>query len=153
MARVVAACVVGVVLCAAHVARSNPRPQTRITVWAAFGGTTYGAQAQVAGAMISEQREVDVAANGEVRVTGIAATALPASIQLRDLTEPGIAITEQQARTFWSTGLRPREYVALREFFGLDADPNVLGVTWRVYWDFGVALGEYRAGVKSKGAA
>jgi len=39
------------------------------------------------------------------------------------------------------------------EFFGLDADPNVLGVTWRVYWDFGVALGEYRAGVKSKGAA
>jgi hypothetical protein len=35
----------------------------------------------------------------------------------------GIAITEQQARTFWSTGLRPREYVALREFFGLDAAP------------------------------
>lgn len=39
------------------------------------------------------------------------------------------------------------------EFFGLDADPNVLGVTWRVYWDFGVALAEYRGGVKSKGAA
>jgi phage major head subunit gpT-like protein len=39
------------------------------------------------------------------------------------------------------------------EFFGLDADPNVLGVTWRVYWDFGVALAEYRSGVKSKGAA
>jgi len=39
------------------------------------------------------------------------------------------------------------------EFFGLDADPNILGVTWRVYWDFGVALAEYRAGVKSKGAA
>jgi hypothetical protein len=39
------------------------------------------------------------------------------------------------------------------EFFGLDTDPKVLGVTWRVFWDFGVALAEYRAGVKSKGAA
>lgn len=39
------------------------------------------------------------------------------------------------------------------EFWGVDADPNVLGVTWRVYYDFGVALAEYRAGVKSKGAA
>lgn len=39
------------------------------------------------------------------------------------------------------------------EFFGLDSDPNVLGVTWRVYWDFGVALAEFRGGVKSKGAA
>lgn len=39
------------------------------------------------------------------------------------------------------------------EYFGVDSDPNVLGVTWRVYWDFGVALAEYRAGVKSKGAA
>ncbi|RIK80194.1 MAG: hypothetical protein DCC68_11575 [Planctomycetota bacterium] len=39
------------------------------------------------------------------------------------------------------------------EFFGLDSDPNVLGVTWRVFWDFGVALGEFRAGVKSKGTA
>jgi hypothetical protein len=39
------------------------------------------------------------------------------------------------------------------EFFGLDTDPKVLGVTWRVYWDFGAGLAEYRAGVKSKGAA
>jgi len=39
------------------------------------------------------------------------------------------------------------------EHFGLDADPTVLGVTWRVYYDFGAALAEWRAGVKSKGAA
>lgn len=39
------------------------------------------------------------------------------------------------------------------EYFGMDASPEVLGVSWRVYYDFGVALAEYRAGVKSKGAA
>lgn len=39
------------------------------------------------------------------------------------------------------------------EFFGMDTTPDVLGVSWRVFWDFGVALGEYRSGVKSKGAA
>lgn len=39
------------------------------------------------------------------------------------------------------------------EFFGMDTTPDVLGVSWRVFWDFGVALAEYRAGVKSKGAA
>ena len=73
--------------------------QTRVTVWgappAAFGGATYGFVA-LSGAMISEQREVDVATAGEVRIAGIAATADPASIQLRDLTEPAIAITEQR---------------------------------------------------------
>jgi hypothetical protein len=39
------------------------------------------------------------------------------------------------------------------EFFGMDTNPEVLGVSYRVFYDFGVALGEYRAGVKSKGAA
>jgi hypothetical protein len=39
------------------------------------------------------------------------------------------------------------------EFFGLDSEANTLGVTWRAYFDFGVDLAEYRAGVKSKGAA
>lgn len=34
-----------------------------------------------------------------------------------------------------------------------DADFNVLGIQMRGYFDFGVALQEYRAGVKSKGAA
>lgn len=39
------------------------------------------------------------------------------------------------------------------EFFGLDADPDHLGVQWRVYHDFGCALGDYRAAVKATGAA
>jgi hypothetical protein len=39
------------------------------------------------------------------------------------------------------------------EFFGLDSEANTLGVTWRAYYDFGVDLAEFRAGVKSKGAA
>ena len=38
------------------------------------------------------------------------------------------------------------------EYFGLDADPDTLGVCWRVYWDFGVSAAEYRAGVKMAGA-
>ena len=39
------------------------------------------------------------------------------------------------------------------EFFGLDADPNTLGVSWRVYHDFGAALADPKAAVKSKGEA
>lgn len=39
------------------------------------------------------------------------------------------------------------------EFFGVDSDANSLGVSWRIVYRFGAALAEYRAGVKSKGAA
>ncbi len=39
------------------------------------------------------------------------------------------------------------------EYFGLSQDVSTLGVSWRVYYDFGAALAEYRAGVKSKGEA
>ena len=38
------------------------------------------------------------------------------------------------------------------EFFGMDQNVEVLGVSWRVYWDFGVGTAEWRAGVKSAGA-
>jgi hypothetical protein len=38
------------------------------------------------------------------------------------------------------------------EFFGLDHDINTLGVGWRVYHDFGCALGDYRAAVSATGA-
>jgi len=38
------------------------------------------------------------------------------------------------------------------EYFGLSQEVSTLGVSWRVYYDFGAALAEYRAGVKSKGA-
>jgi len=38
------------------------------------------------------------------------------------------------------------------EYFGLEADVDTLGVTWRVYFDFGVGAAEWRAGVKHAGA-
>ncbi|MCK5017057.1 MAG: hypothetical protein KAS32_08290, partial [Candidatus Peribacteraceae bacterium] len=37
------------------------------------------------------------------------------------------------------------------EFFGLDTDPNVLGVSWRVYYDVAAGPAEFRGGVKSAG--
>lgn len=39
------------------------------------------------------------------------------------------------------------------EFFGLDADPNVLAASWRVYFDYGAALADHRAAYKAKGEA
>ena len=39
------------------------------------------------------------------------------------------------------------------EFFGFDADPNKLAATWRVFHDFGCALGDHRAAFKAKGEA
>ena len=39
------------------------------------------------------------------------------------------------------------------EFFGMDHDVNTLGVAWRIYHDFGCALGDFRAAVKSLGEA
>jgi len=39
------------------------------------------------------------------------------------------------------------------EFFGPDADPGSLSYSWRVYSDFGFALADPKAAVKSKGAA
>ncbi len=39
------------------------------------------------------------------------------------------------------------------EFFGLDSDVNRLAASWRVYFDYGCALGDFRAAYKSKGEA
>ena len=39
------------------------------------------------------------------------------------------------------------------EFFGFDADPNVLAASWRVYFDYGAALADHRAAYKAKGEA
>ncbi len=39
------------------------------------------------------------------------------------------------------------------EFFGLDADPNKLAATWRVYFDYGCVLGDYRSAYRAKGEA
>jgi hypothetical protein len=76
---------------------------TTVTIWAAappvvtaYGGATYGGYMPPSGAMITEQREVDVEAGGEVRVSGVASTLDAASVQLRDLTDPGTAVREQR---------------------------------------------------------
>ena len=37
------------------------------------------------------------------------------------------------------------------EFFGFDVDPNTLAATWRVYFDYGCAFGDFRAAYKAKG--
>lgn len=39
------------------------------------------------------------------------------------------------------------------EFFGLDADPNKLAATWRVYDDYGATLGDHRAAYRANGEA
>jgi hypothetical protein len=92
-----AAAALGVVSLASDAAPGGPAP-TRITVWGAaqagqYGGATYAAP--LAGAMISERREIELG-GGEVRISGVAATIDPASVQLRDLTEPGAVVTEQR---------------------------------------------------------
>jgi hypothetical protein len=77
--------------------------RTSITVWASaqpvvtsYGGLTYGGYTPPSGAMITEQREVDVD-SGELRIANIATTADPASVQLRSLSDPnGVTISEQR---------------------------------------------------------
>ena len=79
----------------------GPGPRTKITVWAsspgtaAYGGLSYGGYAPTTGAMITEHREIEVG-GAEVRLPGVAATLDPASVQLRDLTDPASTITEQR---------------------------------------------------------
>lgn len=80
------------------------RARTSITVFASpptlsspYGGLTYGGVPAAAGAMITERRELDVGSGGEVRITGIASTLDPATVQLRSLTDPsGLTIREQR---------------------------------------------------------
>lgn len=83
-------------------AGAGTSPRTQITVWAAtpspagiYGGLAYGGSPPTTGAMITEQRVVDVT-GGEVRLSGVAATLDPASVQLRDLTDTGAQVTEQR---------------------------------------------------------
>lgn len=81
--------------------------QTTITVWSAqapppsayygtYGGYGYGGTSP-SGAMITERREVEIVPGGEVRITGIASTVDPATVQLRSLTDPGgVSVSEQR---------------------------------------------------------
>jgi hypothetical protein len=103
----IAACVAGAMAVARAGSQSPQRPQragsagsaarTQITIWAAplpegdaYGGVAYGGYAPVTGALVTEQREIDVGAGDarDARISGVAATTDPASVQLRDLTDP-----------------------------------------------------------------
>jgi hypothetical protein len=57
-----------------------------------YGGVTYGG-AMPRGVLVSEVRDVDVPASGELRIAGVAGALDPASVQL---VAPGLAITEQR---------------------------------------------------------
>ena len=88
---------------AASVAAGGGVARTKVTVWAApgptavaYGGVTYGGYAPTTGALVSEQREVELGAGGEVRIPGVASTIDPASVQLRDVTDPSTTIAEQR---------------------------------------------------------
>lgn len=79
-------------------------PRTRITVWAAtpppagnglYGGLAYGGYAPTTGALVTEQRDLEIS-SGEARISGIAATIDPASVQLHDLTDASAIVTEQR---------------------------------------------------------
>jgi hypothetical protein len=94
----------GVGIGAVVVASAGGQPsRTKVTVWAAagptaqvFGGLSYGGYAPTTGALITERRDIDVVAGAEIRIPGVAATVDPASVQLRDLTEPSTTIAEQR---------------------------------------------------------
>lgn len=90
-----------VVVAAATTAAAGRR--TAITVWsgvsatqASVGGAGYGAVTPTTGALVTEQREVDVDASGEVRIAGVATTIDPASVRLRSLTDPDLTVTQQR---------------------------------------------------------
>jgi hypothetical protein len=78
--------------------------KTAITIWASspggtgmYAGLTYGGTAAPTGAMITERRDVDVTANGELRITGIPGTVDPASVQLRSISDgAGVTVSEQR---------------------------------------------------------
>jgi hypothetical protein len=82
-------------------------PRTTITIWsqgtatplnaAAYGGAGYGGvNLTPTGALVVEDREVDVPADGQLRLAGIAGKLDPGSIQVRSLTEPTAQVSEQR---------------------------------------------------------
>lgn len=113
----VAAAVAGVVAIAQ--AGSQPTARTQITIWAtppagdAYGGLAHGGYAPTTGAPITERREIDVGGDVrgaiEARISGVAATLDPASVQLRDLTDPAAQIADQR---FLPAAATPTEILA-----------------------------------------
>lgn len=106
---IAASALVGAVLLAGQAGAGGDSPsRTRLTVWSgayggysaynAYGGYGYGGagvSASTSG-LVTEQRDVDVPATGEVRFTGIASSVDPVSVQLRDITEPSATVNEQR---------------------------------------------------------
>jgi hypothetical protein len=100
----------GVALVAAAIATAGPAtgPRTSITIWsssnptpnpalALYGGQAYGGgYTAPTGALVVEDREVDVPGDGEIRIAGVASTLDAASVQLRSLTEPTAVVSEQR---------------------------------------------------------
>jgi hypothetical protein len=94
---------VGLVVIASVAVASAGGGRTKITVWAAeapatsiYGGLPYGGATPPTGAMITQQVDDDVSSTGDVRIGGLASTLDPASIQVRDLTDPTSSIVEQR---------------------------------------------------------
>ena len=95
------------------VAVGAPRAsRTSITVWAgngaAVGGASYGGVAPSTGALVVERRDIELAGD-EIRLEGVSHALDPASVQLRDLGDPGLAITQQR---FVAGALTPTETIA-----------------------------------------
>jgi len=91
--------------------------RTQITVWAAapppaasgaLGGLAYGGYTPPTGAMITEARDIEIA-SGQARLSGVAATIDPASVQLHDVTDPRALVTEQR---FMAGAATPTELLA-----------------------------------------
>lgn len=78
-------------------------PRTSITIWGAsqaalapaYGGATYGTVSTTTGAMIVEQREVEIHDN-EVRIAGVPAQIDAASVQMRAADNSGLVVSEQR---------------------------------------------------------
>ena len=92
----------------AAVAAAGGRPsRTTITVYSgSAGGGTYGGIAT--GAYVIDRREVDLV-GGELRLEGVSGSLDPASVQLRDLGDPGLAVVQQRFATGATT---PTEMLA-----------------------------------------
>ncbi|MBY0588752.1 Mu-like prophage major head subunit gpT family protein [bacterium] len=60
-------------------------------------------------------------------------------------------VAAQTAAPLYVWFLRSRRTPTV-EFFGLDNDPSVLALQWRVYFDYGVSIGDPKAMVKANGA-
>ncbi len=93
----------GVGIGAVVASAGGPAPRTKVTVWATpgpaaavYGGLSYGGSAPTTGALITDRRDIEVVAGTEIRIPGVAATVDPASVLLRDLTDPSTTIAEQR---------------------------------------------------------